>query len=100
MKQFNITQAEHAIIKSDLSRAKRYLHFLEVERAKPESENKGRASVREALSVAAVIAYSRSFTSNYRKLGGKKSSWIPLALIQDLPADMQKLHKQIKDIRD
>ena len=97
MKQFKVTPAEYEIIRTDLSRAKKYLDLLEKEKA----DGASGASIREALSLAAVVAYIRPFTPCNRKDGsGKRRPWIPKGLIADLPADFQRLHARLQEDRD
>ena len=51
--QFNVTESELKVIKSDLKRAKKYLAFLEEEKKKGKNSA---ASVREVLSLAFAVA--------------------------------------------
>ena len=51
--QFNVTESELKVIKSDLKRAKKDLAFLEEEKKKGKNSA---ASVREALSLAFAVA--------------------------------------------
>ena len=95
MNHFTVTQAELQFIKSDLNRAKKYLRFLELEKDKPGSA----ASVREALSLAAVVAYNRPFTSCHRAGGGSKRPWIPSGLVNDIPTKFHELHKGLRKQR-
>jgi hypothetical protein len=95
MKQFTVTQAELKVINSDFKRAKKYLHFLEKEKAKGKASV---ASVREALSLAAAVAYNRPFTA-CRRVGGGKRPWIPNGLTNDLSPKFQKFHQLLKKQR-
>ncbi|MFZ1059899.1 MAG: hypothetical protein WAP47_12000 [Candidatus Rokuibacteriota bacterium] len=97
MKQFKVTPAEYDVIRTDLNRAKKYLDLLEKEKADGASV----ASIREALSLAAVVAYIRPFTPCNRKDGsGKRKRWIPEGLVADLPPDFQRLHTKLQEDRD
>ena len=73
-----------------------YLNLLEVEKSKPNSV----ASIREALSLAATVAYCRPFTRSDRKDGSKRRPWISAEFSEDLPEPLKTYHKELVTLRD
>ncbi len=86
-----ISPEHYQTITADLNRAERFLQLLAEEK-----QSSGPASLREALSLAAVVSYCRPFTTG--SPGG--GNWIPKELVSGLEPDLRELHCELKTLRD
>jgi hypothetical protein len=91
-----VSQEELKVIRTDLTRALRYLELLEAAKSTDVPKAQAPALKREALSLAAVVAaYCRPFTACHRRNEKKKRPWIPQDLLKDLPDECQQLHREM-----
>lgn len=84
---------ERCLLTTDLDRAKRYLGELATT-----GEAKADKVIREALTLAAIVAYCRPFTSS-NDANGKRRSLAPPSLAESLPDNLKRLHNRIKKQR-
>jgi hypothetical protein len=94
MATFPATDEQYALIGADLIRAERYLSRLKQAEAAGED-----STVREALTMAAIVSYCRPFKWSRDEVSAKKR-WIPDALVKDLPDGCQTVHAKLEAHRD
>jgi hypothetical protein len=87
------TNAEYALIAGDLMRAREFLGAL-----RDCGPNHSKV-IREALTLAAIVAYCRPFKPSYNA-ADQKRRWIPQELIDDLPVARRSIHERMVWARD